>query len=82
MARKKAATKTPNERIRKVYEDTGITYAQLAEELGVSYYTVESWFKPDTSPSYRAASVTTAKLVEMLQPKLTEIGAENWEEGE
>ena len=73
---KKRATATTNDRIRKIFDEEKqrrwaadeerLTYETFAELIGVSAYTVRSWFRNEENKCHRAASVTTARLIEKL----------------
>lgn len=47
-------------------EKRGQTRAEIAEALGVSPYTVDSWAKPDTSSSHRDAPEWARVHLEVL----------------
>jgi DNA-binding transcriptional regulator YiaG len=63
---------TTNERIRAVYEMSGMTYKSFARFLGVSPHAVESWFRPSKGKSARRAHAATAILAESLIEELAE----------
>ena len=47
---------TNNEQLRQIYKDHHLKYDQIADIIGVSWYTVRSWLVHSGSATYRGIS--------------------------
>lgn len=53
---------TRNDEIRRLYHASGLTRAEFAKRVGVSWKTLDNWLRPESSQNYRRAPETALRL--------------------